>query len=182
MNAHGNQGAPALADPQLGESATPQHSGYAPPGPPGYMNGSPSTNHGKASCFHQPLTDVLLPLMQSLHPVCQVTTTLLVSSSLTPISVLAYHSFPPPTKNPTQPAPQSAPLATNDMKRKSLTSSAYPPQKSQALTSGGRPGIPTKSPVAASSGVLADIDPEGVPANMKTEGEDWFALYVGFTY
>ncbi|SAM06232.1 hypothetical protein [Absidia glauca] len=141
MNAHGNQGAPALADPQSGESATPQHSGYAPPGPPGYMNGSPSTNHG------------------------------------TPSSMPAYHSFPPSTKNPTQPASQSAPLATNDMKRKSLTSSAYPPQKSQALTSGGRSGIPTKSPVAASSGVLADIDPEGVPANMKTEGEDWFALF-----
>lgn len=68
------------------------------------------------------------------------------------------------------------------MKRKSLTSSAYPPQKSQALSSGRRSDISTKSPVAAPSGVLADIDPEEVPANLKTEGEDWFALYVIFTH
>jgi hypothetical protein len=132
--------------------------------------------------FHPPLTDVHLPLIQALHPLCQVTTSSLISSSLTPIPVLAYHSFPPTPKNPAQPVPQSAPLSSNDMKRKSLTSSAYPPAKSQALTPGGRSGLPTKSPATASSGALADIDPEGVPANLKTEGEDWFALYVRFTY
>lgn len=25
---------------------------------------------------------------------------------------------------------------------------------------------------------LGDINPENVPANMKAEGQDWFALYV----
>lgn len=28
----------------------------------------------------------------------------------------------------------------------------------------------------APPGALADIDPESVPANMKIEGHDWFAL------
>lgn len=73
MNAHGNQSAPALADPQSGESAPPHLSGYVSPGPTGYMNGSPSTNHGKTSRSLSPLTNVHLPLIQALHPVYKVT-------------------------------------------------------------------------------------------------------------
>ncbi|KAI8339360.1 WD40-repeat-containing domain protein [Chlamydoabsidia padenii] len=141
MNAHGNQGPPSLVAPQSGEVSPPQHTGYAPPGPPGYIGSSSATVHGA------------------------------------PSNAPAYHSFPPPQKNVTPSGPQSTPLASNEMKRKSLTSSAYPPPKSQALAPGGRSGMPTKSPVAPSSGVLVDIDPEGVPANMKIEGDDWFALF-----
>lgn len=33
-------------------------------------------------------------------------------------------------------------------------------------------------PPVVPPGALADVDPESVPANMKIEGQDWFALYV----
>lgn len=43
---------------------------------------------------------------------------------------------------------------------------------------GGRvpAGPPTKAPGAGPLGGLADVDPDNVPANMKVEGQDWFAL------
>ncbi|KAI8099356.1 WD40-repeat-containing domain protein [Halteromyces radiatus] len=153
MNAHGNQGPPGLvAPPQMGEPSPSHHPGYSPaPPPPGYMNGSPASNQG--------------------HP------------SSAPVQ---YGSSYPPQKGAGTPVNQSAPLLPSDMKRKSgppPPPSAYPPQniqQPQAITpggGGGRSNLPMKSPGTNSSGALADMDPEVVPANMKIEGQDWFALF-----
>ncbi|ORZ20762.1 WD40-repeat-containing domain protein [Absidia repens] len=169
MNAHGNQGSPGLvAPPQMGEPSPSHHPGYppsgpppsqtGPPPPPGYMNGSPSTNHS------------------------------------TPASAPVYPSYPPPQKSAGTPVAQSAPLPTNEIKRNSgppPPPSAYPPQNPQhpqtVTPGGGRSGMTSKSPMAsatptataaaAGAGALNDIDPERVPANMKVEGQDWFALF-----
>lgn len=37
-------------------------------------------------------------------------------------------------------------------------------------------GPPGDGPAPALHGGLADVDPDTVPANMKVEGPDWFAL------
>lgn len=43
-----------------------------------------------------------------------------------------------------------------------------------------KPPPPGAGPLGGGSGApaagLADMDPEAVPANMKVEGQDWFAL------
>ncbi|SAM09359.1 hypothetical protein [Absidia glauca] len=98
-----------------------------------------------------------------------------------PSSAPAYPSYPLPQKGGT-PVAQSAPLPSKEIKRKPgppPPPSAYPPQNpQQVMTPGARPGISSKSPTVNNAvGTLADIDPEGVPANMKVEGQDWFALF-----
>ncbi|KAI8329507.1 WD40-repeat-containing domain protein [Chlamydoabsidia padenii] len=89
----------------------------------------------------------------------------------------AYSSYVPPQQKTGTPVAQSAPLPTKDIKRKPGPP-PYPPQNPQVMAPGGRPGLSSKSPtVNHAVGTLADIDPESVPANMKVEGQDWFALF-----
>lgn len=56
-----------------------------------------------------------------------------------------------------------------DPKRKSVPT---PPQNMPRA-----PPKPMPSPSVAPQQGLADVDPESVPANMKVEGQDWFALF-----
>lgn len=71
-------------------------------------------------------------------------------------------------------------------KRKSLPSgppppsATAPPPPSQAPPPTGAmvpPPRPKSQMGMSGSGTLADVDPETVPANMKVEGRDWFALF-----
>ncbi|CDH51017.1 wd-repeat protein [Lichtheimia corymbifera JMRC:FSU:9682] len=62
--------------------------------------------------------------------------------------------------------------------------STPPPPQSQMVPAGrgmpSKPPPPGAGPLGGGSGApaagLADMDPEAVPANMKVEGQDWFAL------
>ncbi|KAI9253551.1 WD40-repeat-containing domain protein [Sporodiniella umbellata] len=92
-----------------------------------------------------------------------------------------------------RPGPSVPPSSEAKRKSNASTSSAPPsqiqhhqlkqqllqkqqPQPQVALS---RPPSVNKiaSPSLSASGHLADVDPENVPANMKVEGQDWFALF-----
>lgn len=72
----------------------------------------------------------------------------------------------PPTNGPPTGIPHSG---TPYMNGGSPTN-APPPQSNPAKSGTGSLTNP------GASEVLGDINPESVPANMKVEGQDWFAL------
>ena len=45
------------------------------------------------------------------------------------------------------------------------------------LPPGNRPPI-KQGPLSSAQSGLGDMDPENVPAQLKKEGSDWFAMYV----
>ncbi|CAO3608301.1 unnamed protein product [Cunninghamella echinulata] len=159
MNAHGNQGPPGLiAPPQMNEppSSSSHHPGYPPPGPPG-PSGPSGPSGPPPPGYGSPVT------AQSTGP----------NTSGYPYA----HQPPPPSqqhhqqqqRGPGTPTTQPSSLANSELKRKSGT----PAQSNQQLT-------PNRSSNTISKNVergLGDIDPDGVPSNMKIEGSDWFALF-----
>ncbi|KAG1169324.1 hypothetical protein G6F70_008526 [Rhizopus microsporus] len=95
-----------------------------------------------------------------------------------PVHHPGYPVGPPPTASPhippnSAPAPPHPSAGTPYMNGGSpLPSNAPPPQlpRGGSLTKGGAgPQTPNEP--------LGDINPESVPANMKVEGQDWFALF-----
>ncbi|KAI8642050.1 WD40-repeat-containing domain protein [Parasitella parasitica] len=71
-----------------------------------------------------------------------------------------------------------------NLKRKSASSVPTPPQNVNTAMVPRGAGAPPNNKIASPSttnaqqhGGLADVDPESVPANMKVEGQDWFALF-----
>ncbi|KAI8369385.1 WD40-repeat-containing domain protein [Radiomyces spectabilis] len=85
------------------------------------------------------------------------------------------YAYPPRMVTPGTPKSQAADPQANANKRKSGPPAGYSPGPIIA----GRPTPPpAKGPASAMTpGGLADVDPETVPANMKIEGQDWFALF-----
>ncbi|CAO3614617.1 unnamed protein product [Cunninghamella blakesleeana] len=78
-------------------------------------------------------------------------------------------SKPPMHPNYGHPSPYmngGSPLPTN----------TPPPPQQQQLTPSRTPTTKSGPPPPSSSG-LNDMDPDNVPANMKVEGQDWFALF-----
>lgn len=162
MNTHGNgsnQGPSGLmAPPQMGDHPPPpppQHPMYppssqAPPGPP--PGGAPGYVNG---ANNQPS--------------------------------YGYPSRGPAPGTPTSTHPGPIPNDAAGMpKRKSGSSTTStsvppgppppPPAAAGTMVPAGRP---SKSQLGMSvpPGALADVDPDSVPANMKVEGRDWFALF-----
>lgn len=109
---------------------------------------------------------------------------------------VGYGGYPPRGPAPGTPSSTHAttPMSVDSgsamtPKRKSLPSGPPPPPSgtapppapppSQAPPPSGAmvpPPRPKSQMGMSGSGTLADVDPETVPANMKVEGRDWFAL------
>ncbi|KAG2186264.1 hypothetical protein INT43_002702 [Umbelopsis isabellina] len=90
------------------------------------------------------------------------------------------YAYPPSRSGgPGTPNSQAAPLPSDQgvVKRKSATQPGPAPLPTAPTP--GRPVAASKQPLppATSAGGFTDVDPENVPANMKTEGSDWFALF-----
>jgi hypothetical protein len=66
-------------------------------------------------------------------------------------------------------APPSGPQSNNKRKNNPNMAAQLPP--------GNRPPI-KQGPLSGSQSGLGDMDPENVPAQLKKEGSDWFAMYV----
>ncbi|CAO3625196.1 unnamed protein product [Cunninghamella blakesleeana] len=83
-----------------------------------------------------------------------------------------YSHQPPPSsqqqRGPGTPTSQPSPLINNDIKRK-----PGPSPSNQQLTPNRSSNMSSKN----SFGGFGDLDPDGVPPNMKIEGSDWFALF-----
>ncbi|KAI8376477.1 WD40-repeat-containing domain protein [Radiomyces spectabilis] len=85
---------------------------------------------------------------------------------------------PPPTSAHLSSAPPPHPTAagTPYMNGSSpLPTGTPPPQMTSGR--GGNESLKPVGPVPTANPPLADFDPENVPANMKVEGQDWFALF-----
>ncbi|KAG2204581.1 hypothetical protein INT47_012640 [Mucor saturninus] len=147
---------------QLDQQAHPQHGGV-PPQPPASSGG-----YGGPTGYQQPPPP---SLMESKPPVHH--------SSYPPTG-------PPPPTGPhpvsSVPVPPHPSAGTPYMNGGSpLPSNAPPP--SQLASTRGTGVNPVKSGAgplinnASTSEALGDINPENVPANMKVEGQDWFALF-----
>jgi glucose repression regulatory protein TUP1 len=75
---------------------------------------------------------------------------------------------------PLVPPPQQE-SPNNKRKSTGSSSTSTPPiQHQQRVTPSQKIASPS---VSHNSSALADVDPESVPANMKVEGQDWFALF-----
>ncbi|KAG1178660.1 hypothetical protein G6F70_002893 [Rhizopus microsporus] len=162
MNAHTNQGPPGLVAPsQIPERSPSQHSqqsphysSQAPPPPPSsYLNGQQT---------YSPNRGIPTPPTSG-HP---------------QRPDWGNYSYRPGSSVP----PAAVPPESVGSKRKSNSSSSSAPsaqQQQQQPPPMMARTAPNKisSPSTTGSGNLADVDPDNVPANMKVEGQDWFALF-----
>lgn len=161
MNTHGNgsnQGPSGLmAPPQMGDHPPPpppQHPMYppssqAPPGPP--PGGAPGYVNG---ANNQPS-----------------------------------YGYPPrgpapgtPTSTHPGPIPNDAAGMPKRKSGSSTTSTSVPPGPPPPPPAAAGTMVPAGRPksqlgMSVPPGALADVDPDSVPANMKVEGRDWFALF-----
>ncbi|KAG0172658.1 general transcription repressor [Apophysomyces sp. BC1015] len=166
MNAHGNNQNPGLvAPPQMGEQPPQGHPGFpssqAPPPPTsaGYMNGSIPPPSQQSMYGQPPVGGVPTPPVPGSYP--------------PGLSERGNgYGYSSRVGGPETPTTQSASLPGDGAKRKSVPP---PPGPSSSQMIPGRP--PSRSQIGSNApGGLADVDPESVPANMKIEGPDWFAL------
>ncbi|KAI8146654.1 WD40-repeat-containing domain protein [Fennellomyces sp. T-0311] len=107
-----------------------------------------------------------------------------------PVHHPSYPSGPPPPPSGAHGGPPP-PMATGPPYLNGGAphpTSTPPPPQNQLVSSGRGPGAnpakpPGAGPLGGAAGTpnmmsgLADMDPEAVPANMKVEGPDWFALF-----
>ena len=82
-----------------------------------------------------------------------------------------HHQPPPPPTSAPPPSTQAPPHDATDPHQ--YTSPMAPPARPPSAMS----KLDTASPHSATAPAsLGDIDPQSVPASMKMEGQDWFAL------
>lgn len=101
-----------------------------------------------------------------------------------------HHQPPPPPTTSAQAPPPPQPHDATDPRQ--YTSPMPPPARppsamskldTAATTTTTSPHPPHSAPTTtAAPSSLCEIDPQSVPANMKMEGQDWFALYVSCLY
>ncbi|OAD04104.1 hypothetical protein MUCCIDRAFT_48518 [Mucor lusitanicus CBS 277.49] len=158
MNAHGNQGPPGLvAPPQMAEQS-PNGPQQVPPPQHGY---NPSSQPPPPSA---------------------------VANSSAGAYMNGGSNAPPPPSQQQQP-PNAGYGQSPNRGIPTPPTSAHPQQQQRqqqqqqewgngygGSTYPNRPGSPSTTN-AQQQGGLADVDPESVPANMKVEGQDWFALF-----
>lgn len=91
---------------------------------------------------------------------------------------------PPPSTSAQQPPTQAPPPPPHDATDPRQYTSpmpppARPPSAMSKLDNTTSPHPPhSATPTTTAPASLCEIDPQSVPANMKMEGQDWFALYV----
>ncbi|KAI9015889.1 WD40-repeat-containing domain protein [Phycomyces nitens] len=165
MNAHGQGPLGLVAPPQMSESNYPLQAAPLPSAPSNYISSTgPPMYQGPTKAMSQP------PPPATAAP----------PPATTPSG--PYHpkeewhpgyGFSQRASN--TPAVQNPMDMNSGSKRKSGSIPPGPPS-GQMIMPTGRPA-PKAQTGAAITGNLADVDPESVPANMKTEGKDWFALF-----
>ncbi|KAI8149839.1 WD40-repeat-containing domain protein [Fennellomyces sp. T-0311] len=142
----------------------PPPSSSAPPPPLGYMNGSPNMpppgSHPPPGMYggRMPTSPAPGPYPRQEHG----------------------YGYPPrggggpgtPTSQPLPPSHHPPPAGSPD-KRKPAPGPGLGVMPSRSSGSISKMGAPPTVP----PGNLADVDPSSVPASMKIEGEDWFALF-----
>ncbi|KAI9014351.1 WD40-repeat-containing domain protein [Phycomyces nitens] len=199
MNAHNSHQGPGLvAPPQMSE--VPPHPGYPPtqppPGPPHLTSGYPASQpppppgqgpYGPPSATNSAPPQ---PQPQSLTPQQQP---LVGQPPLNPIQGGYGYPRMPESGAPTA-QPMSQPMDAPGMtvKRKSGIVPGGPPPQPPSASSAPAPSHassyapPSQAIIRASGGKIietaipggfADADPNSVPASMKVEGQDWFALF-----
>ncbi|KAI8983592.1 WD40-repeat-containing domain protein [Pilobolus umbonatus] len=170
MNNHGNQGPPGLvAPPQLVEQPPQQSTQGYPPGPAASTASNANTNNNPAGP----------PYINGSNPPVAYTPSPGRGMPTPPVSGHPRAEWGNSYNYP--PRPGSNPPDATTVKRKSGSSiPSQPPSQamSRASVSKSISSVPNPPPApsAVSTG-LADMDPENVPANMKIEGADWFALF-----
>lgn len=165
MNAHGQQG--LVAPPNMSEqppNGPPPHGSYPPNQPP--VTANPPTNYMNGSS--QPPPSVNQKYGQSprgIHTAPQQQQQQRQEwGSGYGNSYRGSNGPPPPQQQQQQESP--------NLKRKTIHT---PPQNTAMMPRASQK--PMSSPSTANNTGLADVDPESVPANMKVEGQDWFALF-----
>ncbi|KAI8886442.1 WD40 repeat-like protein [Backusella circina FSU 941] len=206
MNAHGNQpgGQPGLvAPPQMAEQAQPPHSqqhphGGAPANSGGFPTNQPPPPQGPPSASAAAAYMNGNPASNSNPPAGPNSTAATAAYSQSPGRGMPTPPSGHPQRQPQQQQPQQQQQQGGGggewgngygyPPRPSASNSTDPAAQSKHKSGGSGTGAPqgqmtpTRQPVKppmAGSGPngLADVDPESVPANMKIEGQDWFALF-----
>jgi glucose repression regulatory protein TUP1 len=185
MNAHGNPG--LVAPPQMQEqqqqqqhypssssqppSATvppPASSSVQPPSQQGYINGSnqppqPPPQQQQASPYGQSPSRGMPTPPTSAHPQQR-------EREWNGYNNVGYNNNSRPS------SAQESPNNNNKRKSGSSTSSQQQMIPARPIPAVTAPQQQAKTSPSVSA-ALADVDPESVPANLKVEGQDWFALF-----
>jgi glucose repression regulatory protein TUP1 len=201
MNAHGNQGPPGLvAPPQMSEQSPngpqappPNHAGSYPsaaaasdPSNPtsssAYMNGGVAAQQQQQPPYGQSPNRGMPTPPTSAHPQQQQ-----LQRQQEWGNGYNNNNNNNNNNNTGYRAPQATPQQNEspNVKRKSTSSVPTPPQNamprgappSTAVTNTNTKALASPSAANAQQQGLADVDPESVLANMKVEGQDWFALF-----
>ncbi|KAI7869368.1 WD40-repeat-containing domain protein, partial [Spinellus fusiger] len=165
MNAHGQGQGPLglVAPPQMNEAS------YPPSAPPSVPPSAPPSAPPTATSNYMNSSGPMYPTSKGIPP---------TSNAYTKEEWNHSYGYPQRMSNPNQnlnqnPNQNPMEMAVNT-KRKSGSMPPAPP--GQMIMPTGRPN--SKPPThLGMPGNLADVDPDNVPANMKIEGKDWFALF-----
>ncbi|KAL0094479.1 hypothetical protein F4703DRAFT_1020901 [Phycomyces blakesleeanus] len=159
MNAHGQGPLGLVAPPQMNEPSYPIQAAPLPTAPSSYIgSNSPGLYQTPAKAISQPPPPPPPAPSGPYH---------------TKDEWPSGYGFPQRVSNP--PAVQNQMDMNSGQKRKSGSIPPGPPA-GQMIMPTGRPA-PKPQAATGITGNLADVDPDSVPANMKIEGKDWFALF-----